>query len=370
MYKDKFINVTRSSMPPIEEYVEEITDLWESRWLTNYGLKYNILEKKLCDYLAVENIAMFNNGHSALEVALSSCDLSGEVITTPFTFVSTTNAVCRTGLKPVFCDIDKESLCIDVNKIEKLINEKTKAILPVHVYGRVCDVERIQEIANKYGLKVIYDGAHAFGVKIHGKGIGNFGDMTMFSFHATKVFHTIEGGAIAYRNRGSAKLIKELQNFGLNEDGDVCHIAGNFKMNEFQAAMGICNLKYIDQNIKRRKKVFERYLERLSHIKGIIIPEKQQNVESNYAYFPVIFSQKLFGKNRDYILDKLKLHNIFARRYFYPLTNEYSAYINLKYKAEDTPIAKNISDNVLTLPLFEGLTVADVDNICDIILDD
>lgn len=368
MFKNKKINVTRSSMPPIEEYVEEIRALWESRWLTNYGVKYNVLEKELCNYLGVENIAMFNNGHSALEVALSSWNLTGEVITTPFTFVSTTNAICRSGLKPVFCDIDQDSLCIDVNKIENLINEKTKAILPVHVYGRVCDVDGIQKIADKYGLKVIYDGAHAFGVTLRGKGIGNFGDMTMFSFHATKVFHTIEGGAIAYRNRDSVKLIKELQNFGLSDNGDVYHVAGNFKMNEFQAAMGICNLKYIDQNIKRRKKVFERYIERLDNIQGIIIPKKQQNVNSNYAYFPVIFYQKLFGKNRDYILDELKSYNIFARKYFYPLTNEYSVYNRLGYKEYNTPIAKNISNNVLTLPLFDDLTVEDVDNICDIIL--
>ena len=361
------INVTRSSMPEFEEYIKEIQNLWETRWLTNMGEKHNRLENELKSYLKCENVSLFTNGHLALEAAIAAMKLSGEVITTPFTFASTTQAIVRNGLTPVFCDINPVDFTIDVTKIEDLITDKTCAIIPVHVYGNVCNVYEIERIAKKHNLKVIYDAAHTFGVRIGDRGIASFGDASMFSFHATKVFNTIEGGCVAYSDK---KLTKELliqKNFGMENAESYPEIAGNAKMNEFQAAMGLCNLRHVEGEIKKRKAVVKRYKEMLSGISGLTVWNEQNGVVHNYAYFPVVFDKKIFGKSRDEIAEKLSDNGIFARKYFYPLTSEFECYKN-KFDIQETPVAKGIAENVLTLPLYADLELSDVDRICDIIL--
>lgn len=363
------INVTRSSMPEFDEYIEEIKDIWDSRWLTNMGPKHKQFQADLIDYLGVEMIDLFCNGHMALEMAIQAMGFEEgrEVITTPFTFASTTHAIVRNGLVPVFCDIDPVTYTIDVTKIESLISDKTCSIIPVHVYGNICNIEEIERIAKEHDLKVIYDAAHAFGVKYKGVGIGNYGDASMFSFHATKVFHSIEGGSVCFHDEEYGRDLYRLKNFGIHGQEVVDAVGGNAKMNEFSAAMGICNLRHIDSEIAKRKVAVKRYLERLSDVEGIITWCEQDSVQHNYAYFPVLFDEEKFGISRDEVVEKLAAENIFARKYFYPLTNEYSCY-NEKFEIQETPIAKKYSRQVLTLPLYSDLTVEDVDRICDVIL--
>jgi len=360
----KQILVTQSSIPDFVEYMDEIKELWESRWLTNMGTKHKTLEAQLIKYLNVPNITLFTNGHLALECIIAALDLKGEVITTPYTFASTTHAIVRNGLKTIFCDISPDDYTLDVNKIESLITEKTSAIIPVHVYGNVCDVEAIDSIAKKHNLKVIYDAAHTFGVTVDGKGIGSFGDASMFSFHATKVFNTIEGGAVTYNEPSIKEKLDSLKNFGITGQETVEYVGGNAKMNEFQAAMGICNLRHVDNEIAKRKIVVDRYNEQLGGIEGIKLSKPQAGVKSNYAYFPVVFHG--YKKDRDEVFEELKTHNIFARKYFYPLTNSFDCYKD-QYNVEDTPVAKYISERVLTLPLYADLDLEDVDRICEII---
>lgn len=364
---NKRILVTQSSMPELDEYVEEIKSIFETKWLTNRGEKHKKLEEELVKYLKVKNMSLYTNGHLALYIALKSLDLKGEVITTPFSFASTTHAIVQNGLKPVFCDINENDYTIDVNKIESLITEKTCAIVPVHVYGHVCDVKKIEEIAKKYNLKVVYDAAHVFGVEVDGKGIGTFGDISMFSFHATKVFNTIEGGGLAYNNSELRDKFEKLKNFGINGPEKVEYVGINAKMNEFQAAMGLCNLRHIDSELEKRKKVYNRYIERLSNVEGVKLPIKQDKVKQNYAYLPVVFDKEIFGKSRDEVKEQLEKENIFTRKYFYPVINDYDCYSNM-YDSNDTPIAKKISERVLTLPMYANLKIDDVDRICDIIL--
>ena len=361
------INVTRSSMPGFEEYIKEIEPLWESRWLTNMGEKHKELEGKLCDYLKVSYVSLFTNGHLALEAAIASMELSGEVITTPFTFASTTQAIVRNGLTPVFCDINPEDYTIDVSKIEALITEKTCAILPVHVYGNICDVYAIQKIAKKYNIKVIYDAAHVFGVEYDGRGIGDFGDASMFSFHATKVFNTIEGGCVTYGDESLTKKLRIQKNFGMENAESYPEIAGNGKMNEFQAAMGLCNLRHVDEEIAKRKDVVEQYMKRLDGIDGLKVWKPQAGVKHNYAYFPVLFDEKVFGKSRDEVAQMLADNGVFARKYFYPLTSSFACYQG-KFAIQHTPIAEQVASRVLTLPLYADLTIDEVNLICDIIL--
>lgn len=356
------IQVTKSSMPLFEEYIEEIKNIWESCWLTNMGEKHRQLEESLSGFLDTPNITLFTNGHLALECAIAALNLSGEVITTPFTFASTTHAIVRNRLEPVFCDINPMDYTIDVHKIENLITDKTSAILPVHVYGNVCNIKEIEGIAKKYNLKVIYDAAHAFGVTVNGVGIGNFGDVSMFSFHATKVFNTIEGGAVTYGNDELKKIMNDIKNFGITGPETVEFIGGNAKMNEFQAAMGICNLRHVDSEINKRKLIVERYNDNLFDIKGIKLIKPQNGVKSNYSYFPVLF-EKI---SRDKVYEALKDNNIFARKYFYPLTNNFECYKD-KFYSKETPIAKYISERILTLPLYADLSIDDVDRICTII---
>ncbi|WP_168354939.1 DegT/DnrJ/EryC1/StrS family aminotransferase [Clostridium sartagoforme] len=361
----KNIQVTRSSMPEFQEYIDEIKELWDSHWLTNMGVKHIELEERLLEYLGTKNISLFTNGHLALECIIAALDLKGEVITTPFTFASTTHAIVRNGLTPVFCDINPEDYTIDVTKIEELITEKTSAIIPVHVYGNICDVEEIERIAKKHNLKVIYDAAHTFGVKVNGVGIANFGDASMFSFHATKVFNTIEGGAVTFNDESLKDKLIELKNFGITGPESVEYVAGNAKMNEFQAAMGICNLRHVDNEIKKRSIVVEKYNSRLGNINGIKICKLQDGVDSNYAYYPIVFDN--YKYNRDEIFEKLKNEGIISRKYFYPLTNSFDCYKD-SFKVNETPVATYISERVLTLPLYADLSLEDVDRICDIIL--
>lgn len=361
------ILVTRSSMPDFEEYCNEIKELWDSHFLTNMGIKHKQLEKELESYLKTENITLFTNGHLALECAIAAFDFEkgSEVITTPFSFSSTTHAIARNGLTPVFCDINSEDFTIDVTKIESLITNKTCAIVPVHVYGNLCDVEEIERIAKKHNLKVIYDAAHTFGVEKNGKGVASFGDASMFSFHATKVYNTIEGGAVTYSDTTLKKKLNDLKNFGITGPESIEYIGGNAKMNEFQAAMGICNLRHVDTEILKRKAVVKRYRARLENIEGIKLSAIQEGVKQNYAYFPVVFDN--YKYTRDEIFDKLRKKNIIARKYFYPLINDYECYRD-KYSSKDTPIAKYISDRVLCLPMYADLELEVVDKICDIIL--
>lgn len=363
----KRINVTRSSMPGMEEYINEIAPLWESRWLTNMGAKHNELQDKLQTYLSVDNVSLFTNGHLALQAAISAMKLSGEVITTPFTFASTTQAIVQNGLTPVFCDIKKDDYTIDADKIEALITDKTSAIVPVHVYGNVCDVEKIDELAKKYNLKVIYDAAHTFGVRLGNKGIASAGDASMFSFHATKVFNTIEGGCVAYADSSLTDKFNVIKNFGMENEESYPEIAGNLKMDEFRAAMGLCNLRHVDEEIEKRKRAVKRYQERLSGISGVTVWKEQDNVKHNYAYFPVVFDKNEFGKSRDDVADVLAANDIFARKYFYPLTSSFDCYKGL-FEIQATPIAEYVADNILTLPLYADLTEKDVDRICDIIM--
>lgn len=362
------IQVTRSSMPPYEEYCDEIKELWGSHWLTNNGAKHNELQAALEAYLSCPHVTLFTNGHLALENILSAFDFprGGEVITTPFTFASTTNAIVRSGLTPVFCDVSERDYTIDSAKIEPLITEKTVAIVPVHVYGNLCNVDAIATIAKKHHLKVIYDAAHALGVTKNGVSVANFGNASMFSFHATKVFNTIEGGAVCYADAALADKLNDWKNFGLHgEEGR--YVGGNAKMNEFQAAMGLCNLRHLDGEIAKRKTVVERYRERLSGVEGIRLCAPQPDVESNYAYFPVVFDG--YRYTRDEVAQRLAQQGIFARKYFYPLTNSFECYRDFStFGAEKTPMAKYISERVLTLPLYADLAIEDVDRICDLIL--
>ncbi len=361
------IFVTKSSVPSFDDYINEIRDIWDTHWLTNMGSKHKRLQAELKEYLGVENIDLLTNGHMALELSIQALGLTGEVITTPFTFASTTHAIVRNNLTPVFCDINTDDYTIDVDKIEPLITEKTSAIMPVHVYGNICDVEAIQRLADKYKLKVIYDAAHTFGVTYKGKGIGSFGDVSCFSFHATKVFNTIEGGAVCFRDKAFGEEIYNLKNFGIRGPEEVVGVGANAKMNEFCAAMGLCNLRNVDSEIAKRKRIVERYREHLGSVNGIKLCKNQDGVVPNYAYFPVVLDENLFGKSRDEISDKLAAEGIFSRKYFYPLTNAFDCYKD-KFNAADTPKALEISKRVLTLPLYADLSLEDVDRICNIIL--
>ena len=364
---DKKILVTRSSMPSLEEYVDEIAPLWESHWLTNMGVKHQQLEADLKRYLGIDEIALFTNGHNALECVLEAMGLSGKVITTPFTFASTTHAIVRKGLEPVFADIKEDDYTLDPAQIEDLIDEDTCAIVPVHVYGNLCDVDAIWDIAKKHGLKVIYDAAHAFGVKRDGVSAAAFGDASMFSFHATKVFNTIEGGAVCFRDGDLKERLDQWKNFGITGLEDVEYVGGNAKMNEFCAAMGICNLRHVDDEIAKRRAVAERYWDRLDSMPGVKICRPAEGIKANYAYMPVVFEDGC-GTTRDEVFAKLREHSIFSRKYFYPLVSDYACYRG-RFDSSKTPVAQHVADRVLTLPMAADLALEDVDRICDIVLD-
>ena len=363
------ILVTRSSMPDYEEYCQEIKKLWTTHWLTNMGEEHQKLQSELENYLGCPHVVLYTNGHLALEnvIAAMRFPKGGEVITTPFTFISTTHAIVRNGLIPVFCDVNPDDYTIDAEKIEALITDKTVAIVPVHVYGNMCSVEKIEAIAKKYNLKVIYDAAHAFAVKYKGVSSANFGDASMFSFHATKVFNTIEGGAVCFQDDSFVEVMNDMKNFGIRGPERVVFVGGNAKMSEFQAAMGICNLRHLEEEIKKREAVVKRYRERLNGVPGISLNKPQENVESNYAYFPVIFDG--YTVDRDEVFDALLQQGIVARKYFYPITNSVEVYRDLVTTGPDkTPVAAFLADRVLTLPLYADLSADMVDRICEVIL--
>ena len=354
-------------MPTLEEYTNEIASLWDTHMLTNMGAKHHQLEEELEKYLGVDDIALFVNGHNALECVIEAMGLKGKVITTPYSFASTTHAIVRKGLTPVFADIKPDDYTLDPEKIEELIDEDTCAIMPVHVYGNLCDVDAIQEIADRHGIKVIYDAAHAFGVKKDGVSSATFGDASMFSFHATKVFNTIEGGALCFKDEALAQRIRDLKNFGIQGPEDVEYIGGNAKMNEFCAAMGLCNLRHLDGEIAKRRHVSDLYDARLGGVPGIQLNPVQPGVERNYAYYPVVFDG--YKYDRDEVFDRLNKQGIVARKYFYPITNSFACYRGRPgFDPAATPVAAHIADCVLTLPLYAGLSTEDVDRICDIIL--
>lgn len=362
----KKILVTRSSMPPIEEYMEEISGLWESRWLTNVGEKHKRLSAELKEYFQVEEFELFTNGHCALEIGLEALEIKGEIITTPFTFISSTNSIVRSGLKPVFCDIDPERWTIDPKKIEDLISDKTSAIMGVHVYGIPCHIEEIDEIARKNGLKVIYDAAHSFGAKYKGASMAGYGDMSMYSFHATKVFHTVEGGGLSFKGEGLGEKIRHLRDFGLCPGGEEAdHIGTNAKLSEFHSAMGLCNLRHVDEEIRKRKLVFEVYDSFLKGTRGIRLLPEIAGLERNYAYYPVIFTDD-YKYNRDEVARRLGEEGILARKYFYPLTSCFSCYKD--FDKGRTPVAEYMSTHVLCLPMYADLEPENVEKICKIVL--
>ena len=363
----KDIYVTQATLPDFDEYVNELKDIWENHWLTNMGPKHKQFQKSLEQYFEAEHVELLTNGHMAIELALDAMDLKGEVITTPFTFASTTHAIVRNGLKPVFCDIDPETFVMDADKIESLITDQTCAILPVHVYGNICDVDKINKIAEKYNLKVLYDAAHAVGERYNNVCVGNYGDASCFSFHATKVFNSIEGGAVVFKDPALGNRIYELKNFGIHGPESVTAVGANAKMNEFCAAMGICNLRHVEENIRKRQRIVERYNSNLCAVDGIQLNKWQENVKYNYAYYPVVFHEDRFGEDRDTVFERLKRNHIFARKYFYPLISDFDCYIN-DYSSETTPIASSVSSRVLTLPLYPELELEEVDQICNVIL--
>lgn len=359
------VNVTRSSLPDFEEFCREIRPIWDSHWLTNHGQKHEALAEALRAYLDMPQLELFTNGHLALEALIASLELEkGEIITTAFTFASTTHAIVRAGFTPVFGDV-REDGTLDPDGIEPLITEKTRAILPVHVYGRLCDTEGIQRVADKYGLPVIYDAAHAFGVRKDGVSAAHFGLASMFSFHATKVYHTIEGGAVATADAELARRLRLERNYGITGPEDVVSVGGNAKMNEFQAAMGLCNLRHLQENIAGRKAVHERYLELLDGVRGLTLPTIAPGVESNYAYFPVVFEGRA---KRDAVCAALKENGVYARKYFYPLTSDFECYRGIPGFADARlPVARRLSDGVATLPLYPDLPMEDVSRICRVI---
>lgn len=365
MTKDKPILVTQSSLPPFEEYCKEIAGIWETRHLTNMGPKHNELEVGLGKYLGVDNVTLYTNGHLALENMLEAYGVTGEIITTPFTFVSTTNAILRSGLMPVFCDVKEDDYTIDPEKIEDLITDRTSAILAVHVYGNVCDDDVVSKIAKKHNLKVFYDAAHAFGVRKNGVSVATYGDCSMFSFHATKVFNTVEGGALCYKDGAMKPVLDSYKNFGLDASKDYSVMGGNAKMSEFHAAMGICNLRHLDGEILKRKRVFGIYASAFDGVEGIKVCVPPADVEHNYAYMPVLFTGAF---NRDDVFDALAKENVFARKYFYPLTNRTTWFRKNFVTTQPTPVAEFVSDNVLCLPMYAGLSDGDAERIADIVL--
>lgn len=366
--KEEKIYVTRPSLPPLKEFINYLEDIWDTRWLTNQGKYHQVFEKKLADYLGVNYVSLFTNGTLALITALQVLHISAEVITTPFSFVATTHALHWNGIKPVFVDIEPNFFNLDPEKIEAAITPKTTAILPVHVYGNPSNVERIKEIADTYGLKVIYDACHAFGVKINGTSICNFGDLSVLSFHATKVFTTFEGGAIICHDEKTKKRIDYLKNFGFADEVTVVAPGINAKMNEFQAALGLLQLKYIDEMIEKRKRIADIYCKELKGVEGIRCMSDIKGIKHNYQYFPILIDSKKYGRNRDEIYKKFKKHNIFTRRYFFPLISQFASYRGLpSANATNLIEAEKITKQVLCLPIYPELNRDYINLICSII---
>lgn len=368
MNKNDFTYVTQPRLPSLDDLFKHFEKIWDSKRITNKGEYLQRFEKALCDFLNVENCSLVVNGTLALIIGLKSLDLKGEVITTPYSFVATTHAIHWNGLKPVFCDIEKETCNIDSEKIESLISSNTSAILPVHVYGNPCNIKRIDELSKDYGLKVIYDAAHAFNTKISDESILNYGDLSVLSFHATKVFNTIEGGAIVTEDKNLKKQIDLLVNFGFSDEESVVDIGINGKMNELQSAYGLLELEIVVNEIEKRKKIAEFYRENLQDIDGIRFLGKVNGVSHSNPYFPIFIDEKIYGKSREEVYDILKKNKINSRKYFYPLISEFLPYKDLpSANFENLPIAKEISNQVLCLPIYGDLTIDILEKICKLL---
>jgi len=366
--KNGYLMVTRPDLPPLDEFVKYLSEIWDRRWLTNNGLFHQELEQALADFLGVKYVSLFSNGTLALVTALQVLRISGEVITTPYSFVATTHALNWNDITPVFCDIEPETMNMDPSKIEDLITPKTTAILPVHVYGNPCNVEAINKIADIYGLKTIYDACHAFGVEKDGKTILDFGDLSVLSFHATKIFTTMEGGAIVSNDPKLKKRIDYLKNFGFADETTVMAPGINGKMNEMQAALGLLQLKYVKDNIEKRKTITNWYRERLKGIKGLTILNEGDDIKHNYAYFPIFIDEKQFGTTRDAVYDGLKREHIYSRRYFYPLISQFPMYKGLPSALPGKlPVAEKVSQQVLCLPIYPDLNIEDITRISDVV---
>jgi dTDP-4-amino-4,6-dideoxygalactose transaminase len=366
--KNNPILVTQSVLPPLDEFVELLKDIWDTKWLTNNGKFHQQLEAALAEYLGVKYVSLFSNGTLALISALQVLRITGEVITTPYTFVATSHSLLWNSIKPVFVDVDPISGNLDPAKIEAAITPKTKAILPVHVYGNPADVEKIQEIANTYGLKVIYDAAHAFGVNYKGQSILNFGDLSILSFHATKVYNTIEGGAIICHDVETKKRIDYLKNFGFAGETTVIAPGINAKMNEVQSAYGLLQLKYLKENIQKRKVVADIYDRELINVKGIRILKQHSEADHNYSYYPIFIDESEYGKTRDELYDQLKANNIYGRRYFYPLVSEFPMYKGLdSARPDNLKAATIIAQQVICLPFYPDLQVENIQKVIQII---
>ena len=365
---DEPIYVTRPLLPDLKEIYHELEKIWASKWLSNNGPEHQIFEEELRRRLKVPNVSLFNNGTIALLVAVNSLRLKGEVITTPFTFPATPHALFWNGITPVFCDIDEKSMTINPDKIEQMVTTRTTAILGVHIFGTPCHIEKIQEIANRHGLKVIYDAAHAFDTEVDGTGIGNFGDISMFSFHATKLFHTAEGGALTCKDTDLKRSIDLLKNFGIKNEDEVVMPGINGKMNEIQAALGLINLRYLEAEREKRKRIIDTYRQCLRDIEGIRLNELPKNVRNSYQYFVIRIEQERFGISRDEVYKRLREYNVYARKYFYPLCSDYACYRNLpSADPANLPVAKKVVNEVLCLPLYGELAISSVEKICEII---
>lgn len=367
--EEKKIMVTSPLLPSLDELNVYLKDIWDRKWLTNNGYYHQQLEKALCDYLGVPYISLFTNGTLPLITALQALRITGEVITTPFSFVATTHSLWWNGIKPVFVDIDPVTCNLDPDRIEAAITPHTTAIMPVHVYGQPCDVDKIQAIADKYGLKVIYDAAHAFGVKKDGESILKAGDLSTLSFHATKVYNTVEGGALVMHDEQTKKRIDYLKNFGFAGETTVVAPGINSKMDEIRAAYGLVNLKQVDTAIAARHHVADKYREALKYVPGVTFMEDKLGVQHNYAYFPVFIDAEKYGMTRDELYEKMKEHNVYGRRYFYPLISTFSTYRGLESATkENLPVATRIAEQVICLPMYYGLTDEDVERIVKLIM--
>lgn len=368
MSQNNTITVTSPLLPDLEEFKSLLQDIWQRKWLTNNGHYHQLLEKKLAEYLGVPYLSLFTNGTLPLITALQAMEIKGEVITTPYSFVATTHSLWWNGITPVFVDVEEKTGNIDPEKIEAAITPRTTAIMPVHVYGTPCDTQRIQNIADKYGLKVIYDAAHAFGVWQDGKSILEAGDMSTLSFHATKVYNTIEGGALICHDAETKKQIDYLKNFGFAGETEVIAPGINSKMDEVRSAYGLLNLKKVDSAIERRKAVAQRYKEALQTVAGLRYLEDVEGVKHNYSYFPIFIDEKEYGLSRDSLYAKLKENNILGRRYFYPLISEFVTYKGLESaKKENLPVAHKLAESVICLPMYADLTDTDVDRIIEVV---
>ena len=364
---EKPIYVTRPFLPPLEKFCQGLQEIWETRWLTNNGPILQRFTQELCNFFETDNVCLFNNGTLALQIALQGMGISGEVITTPYTFVATTHALFWNKIRPVFVDIEPEYYTLDPEKVEAAITPWTTAILAVHVYGHPCKLNALADIARRHNLKLIYDAAHAFGVKVGIKSIAHFGDLGMFSFHATKLFHSLEGGMLIFQEAGLKGIFDYLKNFGFKNEVEVVMPGTNAKMNEMQALMGIQVLKYLEEIIHKRAMITNLYRQHLKEVPGIrLVPSLSPDIRYNHAYMPIEVDEQEFGMSRDTLYEKLKEYNVYTRRYFHPLVCDYACYRNVSVN-DPLTVARRVADCILTLPIYDGLELSDVEAICEII---